>query len=141
MQKKKHKDISVLTETHISHDQIHHLKNNWLGPIVFFPVDSHTKRMLVLLHLGLEGISEVDTDPKERIVSFKVTSSNDRVLYLYVPSVYSIREQLAMRRFFEGPQNYMKNENEGNENKITLGDFNCTIDKMDVDGENKTQRL
>ena len=35
----------------------------------------------------------------------------------------------------------MKNENEGNENKIILGDFNCTIDKMDVDGENKTQRL
>ena len=46
-----------------------------------------------------------------------------------------------MGRFFEGPQNYMKNENEGNENKIILGDFNCTIDKMDVDGENKTQRL
>ena len=97
--------------------------------------------MLVLLHLGLEGINEVDTDPKGRIVSFKVTSSNDRVLYLYVPSVYSIREQLAMGRFFEGPQNYMKNENEGNENKIILGDFNCTRDKMDVDGENKTQRL
>ena len=103
LQEKKHKDISVLTETHISHDQIHHIKNNWLGPIFFFPVDSHTKRMLVLLHLGLEGINEVDTNPKGRIVSFKVTSSNDRVLYLYVPSAYSIREQLAMGRFFEGP--------------------------------------
>ena len=31
--------------------------------------------------------------------------------------------------------------NEGNENKILLGDFNITIDKMDRDGENKTQRL
>ena len=26
-------------------------------------------------------------------------------------------------------------------NKIILGDFNCAMDKMDRDGENKTQRL
>ena len=25
------KVISILTETHINHDQIHHIKNNWLG--------------------------------------------------------------------------------------------------------------
>ena len=25
--------------------------------------------------------------------------------------------------------------------KVILGDFNCTMDKMDTDGENKTQRL
>ena len=35
----------------------------------------------------------------------------------------------------------MKNKNKVNENKIILGDFNCTMDKMDRDGENKTQRL
>ena len=35
----------------------------------------------------------------------------------------------------------MENKNEGNENKIILGDFNCTIDKMDMHGGNKTQRL
>ena len=46
----------------------------------FSPGDSHTKGMLFLLHLGLEGITEVDTDPKGRFVSFKVTPSNDRVL-------------------------------------------------------------
>ena len=34
----------------------------------------------------------------------------------------------------------MKNKNEGNENKIILGDFNCTMDKMDRDGGNKIQR-
>ena len=33
----------------------------------------------------------------------------------------------------------MENKNEGNENKIILGDFNCTMDKIDTDGENKTQ--
>ena len=36
---------------------------------------------------------------------------------------------------------YLENKNEGNENKIKLGDFNCTMDKMDQYGGNKTQRL
>ena len=44
-----------------------------MGPIFFSPGDSHTKRLLVLLHLSLEGITEVDTDPKDMFVSFKVT--------------------------------------------------------------------
>ena len=35
----------------------------------------------------------------------------------------------------------MQNKNEGNENKIILGDLNCTMDKIDRDGENKTQIL
>ena len=32
----------------------------------------------------------------------------------------------------------MENKNEGNENKMILGDFNCTMDKMERDGRNKT---
>ena len=35
----------------------------------------------------------------------------------------------------------MKNKYEGNEKKVILGDFNCTMDKTDRCGENKTQRL
>ena len=35
----------------------------------------------------------------------------------------------------------MQNKIEGNRNKIMLGDLNCTMDKIDRDGENKTQRL
>ena len=35
----------------------------------------------------------------------------------------------------------MQNKNERNEKKIMLGDLNCTMDKIDRDGENKTQRL
>ena len=35
----------------------------------------------------------------------------------------------------------MENKNEGNENKIMLGNLNCTMDKIDRDGENKTQRI
>ena len=53
-----------------------------MGPIFSSPGDSHTKGMLFLLHLGLEGITEVDTDPKERFVSFKVTTSNESSLFV-----------------------------------------------------------
>ena len=35
----------------------------------------------------------------------------------------------------------MENKNEGNGNKIILGDFNCTMNKMDRYGVNKTQKL
>ena len=76
------KVISILTETHMNHHQIHHIRNNCLGPIFFSPGDSHTKWMLFLLHLGLEGITEVDTDPKGWFVSFKVTPS---MKVLFVP--------------------------------------------------------
>ena len=31
--KNQNKVISILTETYINHGQIHHIKNNWLGPI------------------------------------------------------------------------------------------------------------
>ena len=129
------------TETHINHDQIHNIRNSWLGPIFYSPGDSHTKGFLALLYLGLEGITKVDTDPKGRFVCFNVTPSKHRVLCIYTPSGCSTREQLARGRSFEGLQNYMENKNEGNKSKIMLGDFNCTIDKMDKHGENKTQRL
>ena len=58
-----------------------------MGPIFFFPGDGHTKEMLFLLHLGLEGITEVDTDPKERFVSLKVTTSNEGSLFVPLQSI------------------------------------------------------
>ena len=110
------------------------------GPHLFISW-SHTEGLLVLFHPGLEGTTEIDTDPKGRILSFKFTHSNHRILCVYTSSGYNTREQLARGRFFEGLQSYRENKNEGNENKIILGDFNCTIDKMNRDGGNKTQRL
>ena len=53
----------------------------------------------------------------------------------------STREQLARKCFFfEGQQNYIENKNEGNESKIILADFICTVDKMDRYDGNKTRR-
>ena len=76
--------------------------------IFFSPGDSHTKGLFFLLHVGIEGVTEVDTDIKERFVSFKVTLSNDRVLCVYISSGDSTKEQMARGRFLEGLQNYMK---------------------------------
>ena len=68
-------------------------------------------------------------------MSFKVIPSNDSA------SGYSTREQQAMGTFFEGLQNCMESKNEENENKIILWGFNSSVDKMDKDDENETQRL
>ena len=54
-----------------------------MGAIFFSPADSQTKELLVLLHPGLEGVTEVDTHPKGRFVSFQVAPSNDKVLGAY----------------------------------------------------------
>ena len=129
--------IIILTKIHINHDQIHHIGNNRLGPIFFSAGDSHTKRLLVVLHLCIESITEVNTNPEGRFVSFKVTPFNDRVLCVYAPSRYSTREQLARGRFFEKLQNYKESRNDGNENKIVLGNFSCTIHKTVGDGDIK----
>ena len=83
--RKQNKYISILTETHIKHDQILHIRNNWFGPIFLSPGSSHAKRFIAQLHPGLEGVTEVGTDPKGRIVSFKVTLSNNRVLCFCTP--------------------------------------------------------
>ena len=112
----RNKDISILTETHINLDQIQHIGNSLLDAIFFSSGDSHTKGLLALLHLGFEGVTEIDTDPKGRLVSFKVTHSKDKVLCVYAPSGHSTKGQLARGRFFKGLQNYIEYKNEGNEN-------------------------
>ena len=107
---------NIFTGTHINHDQIHHIRNNWLGSNFFSLGDSHTKRSLFCFIWELKD----DTDPKGRFVSFTFTLSNERVLCVYAHSGYSTREQLDGRRCFEGLQNYMENKNNGNKTKIIL---------------------
>ena len=77
------KDASILTETHINLDKIHHIRNNWFDAIFFSSEDIHAKKLLVLLHLHLEGVIEIDTDTEGRFVSFRVTPFNDKVLCVY----------------------------------------------------------
>ena len=89
----------------------------------------------------LTGVIEVDTNPKRKFVSFKVTPSNDRGLCVYAPSGHNTREELARGHFFEGLQNYTEKKSEGNENRIILGDFNFTIDNIDREVEIKHKIL
>ena len=79
------KFFSILTENHINHDQIHHIKNKWLGSIFFTLGDSHTKECLSCYIWDLK----VDSDPKGKFVSFRFTTSNDRVVCVYSPSRYA----------------------------------------------------
>ena len=63
--RKQNQDISILTKIHVTHDQIHPIRNNMLGPIFFVPGDSHTEGLLALIHSGFEGVTEVDIDAKK----------------------------------------------------------------------------
>ena len=63
--RKQRKEFSILTKTHINLDQIHHMRNNLLGPMIFFPGDSDHKRIAF--------------PAKRWFVSFKVAPSNHRV--------------------------------------------------------------
>ena len=110
-----------------------------MGSIFFSPGDTHTTGILFLLHLGLEGVTEVDTDPKERFISFKVTTSNE--VSLFVPLQGIAPESSWLGGAFLKYYKKICKIKEGNENKIMLGVLNCTIDKIDRVGENKTQRL
>ena len=74
------KVISILTETHINHDQIHYIRNNWLDPIFFSP---GTVAEEDCLSCFMQSITEVDTDPSEMFVSFTVTLPNERLLCVY----------------------------------------------------------
>ena len=106
--RKQNKYISILTETHVTYDQIRQIKNNWLGPIFLSRGNSHTKGLLSQFHPGLEGVTEVDTDPKGRFVLFRVTLYNNKVLWVSATSGHNTREQLVRGRSFDRLQNYMK---------------------------------
>ena len=55
-----------------------------MGLIVFCPGYTHINGMLFLLDLGLEGVTEVETDPKEMFVSFQITTTYNQSS-LFVP--------------------------------------------------------
>ena len=104
------KNYQYLTETHINHDKIHHIRNNLSGSNFFSLGNSHAKGCLSCFIWDFRLI----LIQKGGLCPFKFTPTNDRFLCVYAPSGF-VRD-----RFFEGLQNYMKNENKKNENKITL---------------------
>ena len=85
-------------------------------------------------------ISKVDTDPKGRFRSSKVSSSNESSLFVPLQGIAHQRPAGYEALFWSTTKLYA-NKSEGNENKIMLGDLNSTMDKIDRDSENKTQRI
>ena len=65
--RKQNKDISILTKIYVIHDQLHHIRNNCFGPILFSPGDSRTRGLHLLIHSGFEGVTEVNIDPKKKV--------------------------------------------------------------------------
>ena len=123
-----------------NNDQIQHIRNNWLA-LSFSLLESHSEGLLVLLLVLFHSGPSDHIDPKGRFVSFKVTPYNDRIICVYAPLGYSTRKQLTRECFFEELQNYMKNKNKRNENRIILGEFTCTMNKMNEDGGNKSKEF
>ena len=72
-------------------------------------------------------------------MSFKVTTSNESSLL--VPLQCIAPENSWLGGVFLKDYKIICKKNEGNENKIMLRDLNCTMDKIERDGENKTQSL
>ena len=62
-----------------------------------------------MLQLNPEGMTEVDTDPKGRFVSFKVTTSNESSLFMPLQGIAPENSWLG-GLLFEGLQNYMQNK-------------------------------
>ena len=110
--KKQNKVTSILTQTHIKHDRIRHIKNNWLSPNFFSPGEFTQKECffyficvlkvsLRLILIQREGLFPL------RLIPLTIESS------VHLPSGYSTRAQLARG----------ENKNVGNGNEITLGDL------------------
>ena len=56
--------MCILPETHINQEQIHQMRNNWLGHIFFSLGDTYSIGILALLHPDFDDVTEIDTDPK-----------------------------------------------------------------------------
>ena len=48
-----------------------------------------------MVHLGLEGITEVDTDPEGRFVSFRVTTFNESSLFVPLQGIATENSRLG----------------------------------------------
>ena len=64
-----------------------------------------------------------------------------KVLCIDSPSGDSTRKEHVRGHFFERLQNVIENKNKGNENKIILEGFNSSMNKMNRDDGNVTQRI
>ena len=94
------KVISILTDPHISHDQIHHIRTNWSGSNFFCPGDSRTKGCLYCFIWVLKVSLRFTLIQKGGLCPLRLLPLMT-VLCVYAPSGNNSREQLARGHFFE----------------------------------------
>ena len=102
----------------------------------FSLLETVTQKKYLFYFIWVLKVSEVHTDSKGRFVPFKVTPSNESSLLVPLQCIAPESSLLGVLFW-----RIMQNKNERSENKIILGDLNCTMDKIDRDVENKTQIL
>ena len=55
---------------------------DWVPSFSLLEILIQKECFFCFIWVGLEGVTEVDTDPKERFVSFKVTTSNESSVFV-----------------------------------------------------------
>ena len=108
---------SILTKTPISYDQIHNMRNNWLGSIFSSSGDSYRKGLPACLIWILKLSLSVALIQMRCLGSLRVFPLMTSFSVFIPPSGYGTKKQLGSGRFFEGLQNYMENENDRSEKK------------------------
>ena len=122
---------------------MHQIRNNWLGPIFLCPRNIHTKGLLARRSWRPRSwtpwrswtpIQKGDLCPLRLLSLIKEFS-------VIVPLQGIAPESSWLKDVSLKDCKIIWKTNEINEYKILLGDFNITVDKMDRNGGNKTQRL
>ena len=103
--KKAKKDISILTETHINHDQIYHIRSNWLG-FIFFSPGVVTQKEYISYFIRVLRVSLRSTLIQKRGLCPLRGLPQMTEFSLFIP-FQRTREHLVREPFFEGLQDYM----------------------------------
>ena len=129
------KDICILGETHIGHEQIHQIRNNWLGPIFFAPGETFSKGMVICFTKAL-------------MISWMLTQIQKRGLCpsKFVPLMTEFFVSMLLQVIVT-ENNWLGDASlkvykliwKAKLSEMETRDFNCTLDKTDRDEGNKTQ--
>ena len=101
--KKSKKDIIILTETHINHDKIYHIRRNWLG-FIFFSLGVVTQNDCLSCFIWVLKVSlRLILIQKGGLCPLRGLPLTTE-FSVFIP-LQGTREHLARERFFVGVQN------------------------------------
>ena len=135
--RKENKSINILTETHINHDQIHRIRNNWLGRISFFLGDNPRKGCFSCFIQALKVSLRLTLIQKGSLCYLRLLPlMTEFSFFMPLQGIAPISSSLGDVSLKEYKSIWKIKTRE-----IILGGFNCAMDKMGRYGRSKTQRL